>query len=412
MDTNTIFVAALILHFSLSVASKGQFDGIPDMILSGSVFQIFRRTTLQQCRRLCGYSSRCLSINWSSLAKECQLNSKTGNRESLQVSHNNIYLQDQQMTQQAHPCANQPCSTNHMCIPVNTAKAHICVRLGVFIPQTTEAGMATASATNTTATATVPSQAASSTTSIVSPPSLEVSISATTTAPTTTPALTTTTNTSTPTTTPASTTTTTPTTTPISTFTTITTTTTTTTTPTAITPKPASTHAITIPDTTEFEMTSLETTTTTPAPTTSAPASTSTTELASRSDPYNGTCVTDVDCATPPERTCSGGVCICSIGYDMDETSVVCRKLTECSSLGSEFTLHVDKYIKQTNFKTIDDKTPEECAQLCLEADTVCRSFEFGSKTCHLQEVTWFSVNSKKRKSSSGARHHQRRCNW
>ncbi|XP_046371240.2 uncharacterized protein LOC124145503 [Haliotis rufescens] len=172
MDTNTIFVAALILHFSLCVASKGQFDGIQDMILSGSVFQIFRRTTLQQCRRLCGYSSRCLSVNWSSLAKECQLNSKTGNRESLQVSDKNIYLQVQQMPQQAHPCANQPCSTNHMCIPVNTAKDHICVRLGALTPETTEAGMATKFATTTTAVATS-SRAAAATTSTAPPAPLE-----------------------------------------------------------------------------------------------------------------------------------------------------------------------------------------------------------------------------------------------
>ncbi|XP_046547897.1 integumentary mucin C.1-like [Haliotis rubra] len=363
MDASTIFLAALILNVYLSM---GQFDGTQDLVLPGSVFQIFRRTTLQQCRRLCLYSSRCLSVNWSSSTRECQLNSKKGNSETLQVSRSNIYLPAAQIAGKGHPCASQPCSTDHMCIPVNTAKDHVCVRVGAFMP-TTEAGM-TNSATTTATVATTSPQAASATTSTASPTTLEETTTTTTTTVVTTP----------------------------------------------------------LPNTNEPELTSPVTTThisttttslesaTSPEPTTSAsPAPSTTTTASTTSTPYNGTCVTDIDCAVPPGRTCSGGVCICSIGYDMDETSVTCRKLTDCTSVGSNFTVYTDMAIKGNNARAIYSKTPAECAQVCVDAkDIVCRSFETYFNNCFLQTLTWFDVGDSDRGPLKGADHYQRRCNW
>ncbi|XP_046557091.1 integumentary mucin C.1-like [Haliotis rubra] len=150
-------------------------------------------------------------------------------------------------------------------------------------------------------------------------------------------------------------------------------------------------------------------TTTSAEPTTSAPTATS--AATTTTAPYNGTCVTDIDCAVPPGRTCSGGVCICSIGYDMDETSVTCRKLTECSSFGSGFILYVDKVIKgYAVYKSYT--TPADCARLCLNATSTCRSFEMQDTVCFLQAVTWFSVPNHKRVSFQGVNHYQRRCAW
>ncbi|XP_046547913.1 uncharacterized protein LOC124257817 [Haliotis rubra] len=146
---------------------------------------------------------------------------------------------------------------------------------------------------------------------------------------------------------------------------------------------------------------------------TSVPASTSTATLASWTPPYNGTCVTDSDCAVPPGWTCSGGVCTCSIGYDLDETSVTCRKLTECSSFGSDFTLFVNLAIRGHNIRTIHSKTSAECAELCVDAkDIVCRSFEDYYNSCFLQTLTWFDVGGDDHRSLEDVGHYQRRCNW
>ncbi|XP_046547902.1 salivary glue protein Sgs-3-like [Haliotis rubra] len=220
-----------------------------------------------------------------------------------------------------------------MCIPVNTAKGHICVRVAAFIPQTTVARMTPKTATTTTTAAT---------TYAAPPTTLEVTTTTTT------------------------------------------------------------THM--------SASTTLNGTTTSAEPTTSAPTSTSAATMTTA--PYNGTCVTDIDCAVPPGRTCSRGVCICSIGYGMGEISVECRRLTECTSFGLEFTLHVDKGIYMHDFKYINSKTSAECAQLCLHSDTVCKSFETFRNTCFLQKVTWFDVHDDDHRDNKGEEHYQRRCNW
>ncbi|XP_067660116.1 uncharacterized protein [Haliotis asinina] len=283
MHASTILLVPLVLHFSFSVASEGLLDGTHDVALPGSVFQTFRRTTVEQCRRLCVYSSRCLSVNWSSSTRECQLNSKKGNVESLQVSDSNVYLPVQQnITQQGHPCVKQPCSTDHMCIPVNMAKGHACVRIASFIPQTIEDRMPSKTVTTTSAALLA---------------TLEETTSTATARISTTPATVATTS--------------------------------------AAPPTPLAVSA-----------------------TTTTSISASITSIATT--PYNGTCVTDIDCAVPPGRTCSNGVCICSIGYDMDETSFVCRNMTECTSFGSKFTLHVDKEIIDYDIDRIRHKTPAE----------------------------------------------------
>ncbi|XP_067660119.1 hepatitis A virus cellular receptor 1-like [Haliotis asinina] len=285
---NAVFLPVLLLHFSLCAASQRSFGATADVVLPGSVFHTFRRTTVQQCRQLCVYSSRCLSISWSSSTRECQLNSKKRNSERLLVSDKNLYLSVQDMTQQDHPCGYQPCSTEHMCIPVNTAKGHVCVRIDASKPQTTAEGI-TKSASTTATTVATSTQAVSAKTSTAVPTTPKV--------PTMTSAATTTT-------------------------------TTTTTLPDTNEPErtsPAATTPIST-STTSQETTSPETTTSA----TSAPSTTTTTTTTPK--PYNGTCVTDIDCAVPPGRTCFNGVCICFIGYDMDETNVKCRKLTEYSN--------------------------------------------------------------------------------
>ncbi|XP_067660113.1 integumentary mucin C.1-like, partial [Haliotis asinina] len=164
MDSTT-FLSALILHFSLCATAQGRFDGRQDVVLPGSVFQTFRRTTVQQCRRLCVYSLRCLSVNWSSSTRECQLNSKKGNVESLQVSDSDVYLPVQKLKLQGHPCVSHPCSTDHMCIPVNTAKGHVCAHVDASMPQTTEAGVLSKAAATTITVSTTSSLRVAETTS-------------------------------------------------------------------------------------------------------------------------------------------------------------------------------------------------------------------------------------------------------
>ncbi|XP_067660117.1 uncharacterized protein [Haliotis asinina] len=338
MDTNPMILPVLILL--LLCICAGQSEGTQDVVLSGSVFQTFRRATLQQCRRLCVYSSRCLSVNWSSATRECQLNSEKKEIERVQVSRSNIYLSVKlNMAAQVHPCDSEPCSTNHMCIPVNTAKAHICVRNAAFIPQTTDERTTSAAPSST----------------------LEVTATLTTA--------------------------------PISTFA-----------PTAATISVAPPTTLEVTTTMSPSTTSVEAMTS-PEATTSAPTvSTATTTCIS--------CETDIDCVVPPGRTCFGGDCMCSIGYDMDETSVECRRLTECTSFGLEFTLHVDTVITGNNFASSPSKTAEECKQLCLNSITVCKSFETYRNACYFQNLTWFEVDAADHRVYKDADHYQRRCNW
>ncbi|XP_067661891.1 GTPase activating protein homolog 2-like [Haliotis asinina] len=172
----------------------------------------------------------------------------------------------------------------------------------------------------------------------------------------------------------------------------------------------ATTTSETTPMTTTATTTSGTTLMTTTATTTSGTTHTPTTAT---STPDNGTCVKDSDCAVPPGRTCSNGVCICSIGYDMDETSVKCRKLTECSSFRSDFILYVDRVIKGYAIdKHLYYTTPADCARFCLNATSICRSFEMENTFCYLQAVTWFAVPNYKRVSLLGTDHYQRRCAW
>ncbi|XP_067660114.1 integumentary mucin A.1-like [Haliotis asinina] len=381
MDVSYIFLAAVILHVSLSM---GQFDRTQDVVLSGFVFQTFRRTTVQQCRRLCVYSSRCLSVNWSSSTRECQLNSKKGNGETLQVSRSNIYLPAEQITEQGHPCASQTCSTNHMCIPVNTAKRHVCVRIDASKPQTAT------TTTTTTAAAAAAAAAATTTTTTAATTTTTTTAATTATTTTTTAAITTTTSTTVETTSPQA----------------SATTATATTLPNTNEPSPATTPVSTSGTSGGTTVSSKPTTSASSAPST-------TTTTITTPKPYNGTCVTDIDCAVPPGRTCSSGACICSIGYDMDETSFMCRKLTDCASLGSNFTMFTDMAVKGNNVRNIYSKTPAECAQLCVDAkDIVCRSFETYFNNCFLQTVTWFDVGDSGRGPLQAANHYQRRCNW
>ncbi|XP_046557182.1 integumentary mucin C.1-like [Haliotis rubra] len=282
-----------------------------------------------------------------------------------------------------------------MCIPVNTAKDHVCVRVGAFMP-TTEAGMTNFAITTATV-ATTSAQAASATTSSAYPTSLEATTTVTGTTSTTTTTTTTTTTAAT----------------------------TTTTTTAAAAAAATTTTTTTLKDTAEPELTSPITTTpiststtsvgtsTSPEPTTStSPAPSTTTTAITTLEPYNCTCVTDIDCAEPPGRICSGGVCICSIGYDMDETRIVCRKLTECTSYGSDFTLHVHRAITGHNFENFRSKTSVECAWLCLHAGTKCKSFEIMNHVCYLQPTTWFEVDVDDQRVDRNVDHYQRRCKW
>ncbi|XP_046557090.1 uncharacterized protein LOC124266331 [Haliotis rubra] len=112
--------------FKCTVSIKD--NAVQDKILSGAVFEVFSKTTLIQCSRLCLYSSRCVSANWITRAKECQLNSRGGDEQSLQVSHSNIYLAVHVNPLQAHPCSHHPCTVEDICVPVMGSTSHICLR--------------------------------------------------------------------------------------------------------------------------------------------------------------------------------------------------------------------------------------------------------------------------------------------
>ncbi|XP_046557183.1 cell wall protein DAN4-like [Haliotis rubra] len=448
----------LMLVFS-SVSSDwlSQIGGERDKLLPGYVYQVFQTGTVRQCYRLCGYSARCASANWISTTAECQLS--TNAVGILQVSANNVYLPVHQFATQNHPCSDAPCGPDEMCVPVSSSSDYVCALVkGHTSNSATPTETTTAVPDTTGALTTSPSPSTPSPTTTASPttaqvPTTTTPATTTTPSPATTPALTTTTpspttttthitttpsptttpapttTTPSPTTTPAPTTTPSPTTTPAPTTTTPlptttpapTTTTaspTTTPAPTTTTPSPTTTTLFT---TTPSPTTTPAPTTTTPAPTTTPSPTTTTTPTTTTPVPttttpttttHDGTCVTDNDCSSLPFTKCSQNLCVCTVGSDMDNTTGVCRSLTECSSVASVFSSFKDKAITGANTQSISSKTPAECAQLCINASFVCKSFEMFFSTCLLQTVSWYDVPEGERGYKKGVDHYQRRCNW
>ncbi|XP_048245596.1 cell wall protein DAN4-like [Haliotis rufescens] len=412
----------LMLMFScVSSDWLSEIGGEQDRVLPGHVYQVFQTATVRQCHRLCGYSGRCVSANWILSTSECQLSTSAVGGGSLQVSANNVYLPVHQFPPQTHPCADEPCGDDHVCVPVTKSTNYVCVHVDTHTNQAPATGITTGTAptaattsvqdttpalTTTLTPTTTPTQTTSTPTSTLAPtttplPTTTAAPSTTTPAPTTTASPTTTTPV--PTTTPAPTTTPTPETTPAPTTTTSVPTTTAA--PTTTTPAPTTTS---VPTTTPAPTTT-PTPTTTPAPTTTTAVPTTTTPTTTTHD---GTCVDNSDCSSLPFTECSNSLCACTVGSDMDESTGICRSLAECSSFGSTFTTFTDNAITDHNLQTHTSKTSAQCEQLCLDASFVCKSFEMFFNTCFLQEVSWYDVTGSERGYKKYVNHSQRRCNW
>ncbi|XP_067660741.1 salivary glue protein Sgs-3-like [Haliotis asinina] len=398
----------IILMLTVSSVSSdwlSQMGGERDKVLPGYVYQIFQTGTVGQCYRLCVYSARCASANWISSTDECQLS--TSAVGSLQVSTNNVYLPIHQFAEQNHPCADAPCGADHVCVPVSSSSHYVCAHVKGYSSNSATPSVAATTLGETTRdlttsssplpTTTISTTTQTSTTALPPPstsvpPKTTLASTTTTTSPTTTSTPPTTTP---PTTTPAPTTTT-----PLTTTPPTTTTSPTTTTPSTTTPAPTTTTPV--PTTTPSPVTTTPTTTT-PLPTTTTPTTTT----------HDGTCTTDSDCSPLPFTSCSDNLCVCIIGSDTDTTIGMCRSLTECSSLASDFSSFEDMAITDLNIETITGKTPAQCAQLCIDTSSfVCKSYEMYFSTCLLQNVSWYDVPEGGRGYKKRVDHYQRRCNW
>ncbi|XP_046371236.2 cell wall protein DAN4-like [Haliotis rufescens] len=405
--------------------SCAQFSGLSNygeqnMILQGSVFHVFSKTTFQQCHQLCIYSSICSSINWLSSVRECQLNMQHVGVGNLQVSPNNVYMPVEPIQQQTHTCGSRPCRSDQLCIPVVKSTSHICVQAVSALAATTASSgsttmLATPSlitsrnptpsttpeATNhdqstttpetttlepttTTPETTTPDPTTTTPETTTQEPTTTTPETATTTPETTTPETTTTapeTTTQEPTTTTPETATTTPeTTTP---ETTTTTPETTTSEPTTTTPETTTTQETT----TTPEATTQETTATTPEITTSTPEATTT--------PANDvSCEIEADCGIFPGTTCFGGLCTCSIGYGLDVAGNLCRDIRECASFRDNFTLYAKHAIFDYDEENQTPFSVPECVAMCLQASTyTCKTFEMYQGGCYTQSVTWSATN-------------------
>ncbi|XP_071097478.1 soluble scavenger receptor cysteine-rich domain-containing protein SSC5D-like isoform X1 [Haliotis cracherodii] len=439
----------LMLMFScVSSDWLSEIGGEQDRVLPGHVYQVFQTATVRQCHRLCGYSGKCVSANWILSTSECQLSTSAVGGGSLQVSANNVYLPVHQFAPQDHPCADEPCGDDHMCVPVTKSTNYVCVHVDTHTNQAPATGKTTGTAPTAATTSVEDTTPALKTTlapTTTPLPTTTAAPSTTTPAPTTTASPTTTTpvltttpappTTPTPTTTPAPITTTSvptttaapTTTTPAPTTTSVPTTTpapTTTPTPTT-TPAPTTTTSVptttAAPTTTTTAPTTTSVPTTTPAPTTTptpttTPAPTTTTAVPTTTTPttttHDGTCVDNSDCSSLPFTECSDSLCVCTVGSDMDDATGMCRSLAECSSFGSTFTTFTNTAITDHNRETHSFKTSAECEQLCLDASFVCKSFEISLVGCYLQEVSWYDVTGSERGYKILVSHSQRRCNW
>lgn len=87
-----MLIFGLLFQFCPCMTLPGLTGGTLNKIMAGSVFRIFRTSSFQQCYRLCLYSSDCVSVNWGSTTRECQINSQDNDAGGLVDSKFNIYV--------------------------------------------------------------------------------------------------------------------------------------------------------------------------------------------------------------------------------------------------------------------------------------------------------------------------------
>ncbi|XP_045193611.2 uncharacterized protein LOC123549522 [Mercenaria mercenaria] len=98
-------------------------------------------------------------------------------------------------------------------------------------------------------------------------------------------------------------------------------------------------------------------------------------------------CGVNDDCLTVHSE-CRTEICQCKPGYSFSPRTHECKV---CTSYGSEYWEIIDHYISGKNMETIEDKTLQECFELCnTRTGYTCVSIEYGRTTrkCYLGNIT------------------------
>ncbi|XP_067648857.1 integumentary mucin A.1-like [Haliotis asinina] len=303
--------------------------GSYDKILLGHGYDLLKVKTLEHCHRICLYSPKCLSVNWNTKTKYCQLNSEdVGSGTPPMMSTGDLYVPALSSNIKNHACSSTPCKFGEVCIPVTSAADFVCL-----LPDDQK------SSTTTNPTATTPSTTTPITT-----------ISTTTTPPPTT--------TPTPTATTPSTT----------TITTISTTTT-------LSPTATSTPTATTPSTTTT-ITTISTTTTLSPTATSTPTATTST-------PSTTTAVTTISTTTTLSPTAT------STPTATTPSTTTTITTADCSTYSDSFTRIQGYTVWLSNNKTFTDvSSVSACEDYCVQEKAfTCTSYEYyhAQKWCFLQ---------------------------
>ncbi|XP_067648860.1 uncharacterized protein [Haliotis asinina] len=143
--------------------------GSYDKILSGHSYELLKVKTLEHCHNICLYSPKCLSVNWNTKTKYCQLNSEDiGSGAPLTMSTGNVYVPAPSSNIMNHVCRQSPCKFGEVCVPVTSAADFVCLLPHEQVSATTLSPTTTTPTTTSTTTTTTMTTTLTTTTTATS----------------------------------------------------------------------------------------------------------------------------------------------------------------------------------------------------------------------------------------------------